>query len=216
MELFQNSIKSNFALLFISFSGHEIRILLHLLLLAADGAQVGLVAAPADAPQLFDGLGRHRFGEAQATPGVRGRADLSDHRLPLHGCHATQHSTTNVVRMKQPSWQTHSWILVSNQGEDESTKISIAHDGAHRCGEMHWGSLTSALIFQIGQTGFACQIIKTHHVAYVLKLALEGLKIDMDTSAQETEPLTLRLPATGSVRGCVIKNCDGAPKSMGS
>lgn len=58
---------------------------LHLLLLAADGAQVGLVAAPADAPQLFDGLSRHRFGEAQATPGVRGRPDLSDYRLPLHG-----------------------------------------------------------------------------------------------------------------------------------
>lgn len=87
MELFQNSINSNFAfvLFFISFCAHEMKILLHLLLLAADGAQVGLVAAPADAPQLFDGLGRHRFGEAQATPGVRRRADLGDYRLPLHG-----------------------------------------------------------------------------------------------------------------------------------
>lgn len=87
MELFQNSINSNsaFFLFFISFCAHEIKMCLHLLLLAADGAQVGLVAASADAPQLFDGLGRHRFGEAQATPGVRGCADLSDYRLPLHG-----------------------------------------------------------------------------------------------------------------------------------
>lgn len=106
---------------------------------------------------------------------------------------------------------------MSDEGEDESTqKLELHTTKLTTVGKCTGGSLTSALIFQIGQTGFACQIIKTHHVAYVLKLALEGLKIDMDTSAQETEPLTRQLPATGSARGCVIKSCDGPPKSMGS
>lgn len=53
-------------------------------MLAIDGAQVGFVAASADVAQLFDGLGWHGLGEAKATPGVCGRPDLCDHRLPLH------------------------------------------------------------------------------------------------------------------------------------
>lgn len=52
---------------------------------------------------------------------------------------------------------------------------------------------------------------KTRHVAYILKLELEGLKIDIDASTRETKPLTLQLPVTGSVRGCVIKNCYALP-----
>lgn len=60
-------------------------VLLHLVLLAVDGAQVGFVAASANVAQLFDGLSWHGFGEAEAAPGVGGCSDLCDHRLPLHG-----------------------------------------------------------------------------------------------------------------------------------
>lgn len=60
-------------------------VLLYLMLLAVDGAQVGFVAASANVAQLFDGLSWHGFGEAKAAPGVSGCSDLCDHRLPLHG-----------------------------------------------------------------------------------------------------------------------------------
>lgn len=63
-------------------------VLLYLMLLAADGAQVGFVATSANVSQLFDGLGWHGFGEAEAAPGVSGCSDLCDHRLPLHGWHS--------------------------------------------------------------------------------------------------------------------------------
>lgn len=57
----------------------------YLVLLAADGAQVGFVAAAADVAQLFGGLRRHGLGETEAAPGVSGRPDLGDYRFPLHG-----------------------------------------------------------------------------------------------------------------------------------
>lgn len=58
---------------------------LDLVLLASEAAQVGFVAAAADVAQLSGGLGRHGLGETETAPGVSGRPDLGDHRLPLHG-----------------------------------------------------------------------------------------------------------------------------------
>lgn len=55
------------------------------LLLAGVCAQVGFVAASADVAELFDSLSWHGLGKAEATPGVCGCLDLSDHWFPLHG-----------------------------------------------------------------------------------------------------------------------------------
>lgn len=57
----------------------------YLVLLATNGAQVGFVAASADIAQFFGGLGWHGLGETQTAPGVSGRTNLGDYRLPLHG-----------------------------------------------------------------------------------------------------------------------------------
>lgn len=57
----------------------------YLVLLTADGTQVGFVAASADVAQLFGGLGRHGLGEPETAPGVSRRPDLSEYRFPLHG-----------------------------------------------------------------------------------------------------------------------------------
>lgn len=57
----------------------------YLVLLATNGVQVGFVAASADIAQFFGGLGWHGLGETQTAPGVSGRTNLGDYRLPLHG-----------------------------------------------------------------------------------------------------------------------------------
>lgn len=75
----------------------------YLVLLPTDGAQVGFVAAAADVAQLFGRLGRHGLGETQTAPGVSGRPDLGDDRLPLHGWRdARQEAVDNSLWTFEP------------------------------------------------------------------------------------------------------------------